>query len=86
MNLAVFCVDLFMLLGFARGLALEGRLSSTASWRGQDWGNMLGYTFIGLVRLAFVAGVGVQAGPDEGAVSSSGSRQRHGKTSASKSR
>ncbi|PWN39685.1 hypothetical protein IE81DRAFT_13203 [Ceraceosorus guamensis] len=63
LNLSIFFVDAFMLLGFARGLSLEGKLNDTSQWRGQDWGNIAGYAFIGLVRLAFVAGVGVQVKP-----------------------
>lgn len=51
--------DVFMLFAFYREMVATGR-SSTELWSGQDWGNLCGYVFIGLVRLLFVSGVGVK--------------------------
>lgn len=55
--------DLFMLVGLARGLQIEGKLQDTSLWRGDDWGQVGGYVVIALVRAAFLMGIGV--GRDE---------------------
>lgn len=51
---AIFLQDLFMLGGFARELKLRG-----SQWTGDDYGNIIGYSAIALVRALFVVGVGL---------------------------
>ncbi|PWN93205.1 hypothetical protein FA10DRAFT_16032 [Acaromyces ingoldii] len=51
--------DVFMLFAFGRALSTEGR-TTLESWRGEDYGNVVGYTVILLVRLAFVLGLGLK--------------------------
>jgi len=51
---SVILQDLFMIGGFARELNLRG-----GEWRGQDYGNVLGYSAIVAVRALFVLGVGI---------------------------
>ena len=58
LNVGTFVLDLFQLASFYRALVAEGRLD-TSLWRGEDYGNIVGYTIIALVRAAFIAGVGV---------------------------
>ncbi|KAJ7583858.1 hypothetical protein C8J56DRAFT_952035 [Mycena floridula] len=52
-------VDIFMLFGLARALIGQRGGMDTTSWRGQDWGNIVGYPALILIRLAFLAGVGM---------------------------
>lgn len=60
LNVGTFVLDLFQLASFYRALAAEGRLD-TSLWRGEDYGNVVGYTVIALVRAAFIAGIGVDS-------------------------
>lgn len=55
----VLMTDVFMLFAFYREMDTTGRLLATGSWSGQDWGNVVGYSFIALVRISFVSGVGL---------------------------
>jgi len=61
MSGATLMVDLFMLAGFGKALRRESRMD-VGKWSGDDWGNVGGYTFITLVRGAFLLGVGMGRG------------------------
>lgn len=54
--------DLFMLGGFLRELRLRDGGVATADWSGQDWGNVIGYSAIAMLRGLFVVGVGLGKG------------------------
>lgn len=52
--------DLFMVGGFLTELASRGGSGiRLADWSGQDWGNVVGYSVIALLRGLFIAGVGL---------------------------
>lgn len=53
--------DLFMIRGFLLELSLRNGGVAVANWSGQDWGNVVGYSVIALVRALFVAGVGLNS-------------------------
>lgn len=60
----VFLQDLFMIRGFLQELGMRNGSAAVVGWSGQDWGNVVGYSVIALVRALFVLGVGV--GPNPG--------------------
>lgn len=52
--------DLFMVGGFLTEIRSRGGIGvGIADWNGQDWGNVVGYSTIALLRGMFVAGVGL---------------------------
>jgi hypothetical protein len=56
-QLSCFVVDLAYYWAVWEVLAKQGRLS-VGTWRAEDWGSVVITAFAGLVRLAFLAGVG----------------------------
>lgn len=51
-------VDVAMVLAFTRALSNTGRID-TSTWRSEEWSNIGINSAVGIVRIAFVLGVGL---------------------------